>query len=368
MHGDNSDDDSPAQTQTRSSQRKNDQYLCPSNRSIPELLANPQTPSSVIDAATARIELTSRGMLIPASGASIETLIESLLEFTLQAPKLTRLHTDVIRAIAIMLDQVDYTQKAQHIAKETTTQLSGLFNRMEKLIDRQEAAASLINPTSGNMVNPQDPSVADQVAAVIAPQMEKVIIITKTLTDTLGQAEEIQHSLIREREEKEQNLKTSAERIEEAADAFYQSAKDCQNAMKLLTPSIDSAQNKINSLTTQLQSQPEACPPTDNRPPHVSDAVRSFTPGPADQVLARAAIKACQILIDLTPEEENLLKTDSLASIRWIKPPERRPPGQLTAFAMLQVSDAATANQLLKDGLYINREKLQVRKDQREPI
>ncbi|KAG1786544.1 uncharacterized protein HD556DRAFT_1213353, partial [Suillus plorans] len=46
-------------------------------------------------------------------------------------------------------------------------------------------------------------------------------------------------------------------------------------------------------------------------------------------------------------EEENLLKTDSLASIRWIKAPERRPPGQLTAFAMLQVSDPATANQLL---------------------
>ncbi|KAG1786545.1 uncharacterized protein HD556DRAFT_1313422 [Suillus plorans] len=250
MPGDNMDDDSLTQTQTRSSQRKKDQYLRPSNRSIPDILANPQTPSNVIDAATARIELTSRGMLIPVSGASIETLVESLLEFTLQAPGLTRLHTDIIRAIAIMLDQADYVLKAQRIANETTLQMSGLFNRLEKLIDRQEATNSPTNPTSGNMVNPQDSSIVDQVAAVIAPQMEKVITFTKTLTDTLGQAEETQCSLIREREEKEQDLKTSAERIEEAADAFYHSAEDCQNAMKLLTPSLDSAQNKINSLST----------------------------------------------------------------------------------------------------------------------
>jgi hypothetical protein len=473
MPGDNSTDDSPAQNQIRSSQRKKDQYLRPTNRSIPDILDNPQNPSNVIDAATARIELTSRGMMIPVSGASIESLIESLLEFTLQAPGLTRLHVDIIRAIAIMLDQADYTAKAQRIAKETTLQMSGMFDRMEKLIDRQEIIISSSNSTSSNMANPKDSSVADQVAAVIIPQMEKVITFTKTLTDTLDQAEENQRSLSREREEKEQDLKTSAERIEEAADAFYHSAEDCQNAMKLLTPSLDSAQNKINSLSVQLQSQPEIHPSMANGTPTFSDAVRSFTPGPADQALARAAIRARQILIDPTPgnrifpinvthaevvdtlrnalklvkpddianadikavmqlknggiimelnteesakwmrtaeartklttalktpinfrdqtyaliiqylstslhtdrpqflrlvEEENSLKINSLASIRWIKAPERRPPGQLTAFAMLQISDPSTANQLLKDGLYINREKLRVRKDRREPI
>lgn len=190
MPGDNSADDSPTQNQIRSSQRKKDQYLRPTNRSIPDILDNPQNPSNVIDAATARIELTSRGMMICVSRASIETLIESLLEFTLQAPGLTRLHVDIIRAIAIMLDQADYAAKAQRIANETTLQISGMFDRMEKLIDRQEIIVSSSNSTSSNMANPQDSSVADQVVAVIIPQMEKVITFTKTLTDTLDQAEE----------------------------------------------------------------------------------------------------------------------------------------------------------------------------------
>ncbi|KAJ8580391.1 hypothetical protein M405DRAFT_686816, partial [Rhizopogon salebrosus TDB-379] len=46
-------------------------------------------------------------------------------------------------------------------------------------------------------------------------------------------------------------------------------------------------------------------------------------------------------------EKENSLSANSLASIRWIKPPHRRTTEQSKAFALLQVSDALIANNIL---------------------
>lgn len=67
-------------------------------------------------------------------------------------------------------------------------------------------------------------------------------------------------------------------------------------------------------------------------------------------------------------EEENLPLTNSLASIRWIKPPTCHSPQQRKAFALLQVADAHTANTLLRDGLCIKTEHITIQKDKKEPI
>lgn len=67
-------------------------------------------------------------------------------------------------------------------------------------------------------------------------------------------------------------------------------------------------------------------------------------------------------------EQENHLPTDSLASIRWIKPPLRRTQTQRKAFAVLQVSMASHANDILHNGIFIDNERFAVRKDQKEPI
>ncbi|KAF9234669.1 hypothetical protein BU15DRAFT_52371, partial [Melanogaster broomeanus] len=68
-----------------------------------------------------------------------------------------------------------------------------------------------------------------------------------------------------------------------------------------------------------------------------------------------------------TIEEENNLATGAINTIRWIKPIERRNPNQKVAHAILTTSDPMVANTLLKDGLYVNREKLYPRKNKREP-
>jgi hypothetical protein len=77
-------------------------------------------------------------MLVPASGASVEALTEALLEFTLQAPGLSRLHTDLIRAIAILLSRADIELKARRIAEATTQYLADIMNRLEKIAEQHE--------------------------------------------------------------------------------------------------------------------------------------------------------------------------------------------------------------------------------------
>ncbi|KAG2367111.1 hypothetical protein BDR07DRAFT_1272902 [Suillus spraguei] len=46
-------------------------------------------------------------------------------------------------------------------------------------------------------------------------------------------------------------------------------------------------------------------------------------------------------------EQENYLQPSSLAAIRWIKPPARCTAEQRKAFALLQVTDVQTANDIL---------------------
>jgi hypothetical protein len=55
-------------------------------------------------------------------------------------------------------------------------------------------------------------------------------------------------------------------------------------------------------------------------------------------------------------EEENRLPTDTLSSIRWIKPPLHHSQTQRKTFALLQVTIASHANDILQDGICIDSE------------
>ncbi|KAG2048097.1 hypothetical protein BDR06DRAFT_838348, partial [Suillus hirtellus] len=66
-------------------------------------------------------------------------------------------------------------------------------------------------------------------------------------------------------------------------------------------------------------------------------------------------------------EGKNHLEDNSLVSMHWIKPPHKCLPTQMMAFAILQVNNATTANKLIKSGLYIDQQLIQVKKDQKEP-
>lgn len=107
----------------------------PSKRSIPELINDLANLSTIIDEHTARVELESRLFITRAAETSIDTLATALLNFSAQAPSLTPMHVDVIRAIAILLFKTDHDQKARNISNAICSLLEHPINKLSKLVD-----------------------------------------------------------------------------------------------------------------------------------------------------------------------------------------------------------------------------------------
>ncbi|OJA11650.1 hypothetical protein AZE42_10164 [Rhizopogon vesiculosus] len=289
----------------------------------------------------------------------------------------------------------------------------------------------------------------------------------------LTQAEQIRDVLERERQEKDEGIKTAVDRLEDSAYALYSNVEDCENTIKLFTPFLISTQSRLNTISQQLTSQNS--PLASTQPPlnttqsalpmypsslTYSVAAAAHLPPSVDQAVARASIRARQILLEpkignsvfplnssssdiatklnnalskirkpSTPsseiqavqvqcngslvieleneniaswirsptghtaletqlelavtvqdrthpivvqylpislpikrenflrmvEKENTLPINSLDSICWIKPPHRCSNEQSKAFALIQVCDAALANNILREGICINK-------------
>ena len=67
-------------------------------------------------------------------------------------------------------------------------------------------------------------------------------------------------------------------------------------------------------------------------------------------------------------EHINDLPENSVVKIRWIKDPARRKPTQRVAHAFISLSSPQVANQIIRDGICINHEKLRAHKDKKEPL
>ncbi|KAG2740247.1 hypothetical protein P692DRAFT_20753706, partial [Suillus brevipes Sb2] len=85
---------------------------------------------------------------------------------------------------------------------------------------------------------------------------------------------------------------------QESADALFATVTDCQNAIKLLTPSLDTTQERLNHLSTQFAAAPPI--PTLTQPSYSSIAAANLPPT-VDKAIGRAAIRARQILLDPKP-------------------------------------------------------------------
>jgi hypothetical protein len=69
-----------------------------------------------------------------------------------------------------------------------------------------------------------------------------------------------------------------------------------------------------------------------------------------------------------TVEEENDMSVGAIESANWIKPRQRRAPMQCVAHAIFHFANPHSANNILRDGIYIGQEKLHPQKDKREPV
>ena len=67
-------------------------------------------------------------------------------------------------------------------------------------------------------------------------------------------------------------------------------------------------------------------------------------------------------------EKENGWDEGTILTARWVKPPGRRTNDQQVAHLMVTLRDPQTANNAIKEGFTLNHQKLQAKKNKREPI
>ncbi|KAI6033767.1 hypothetical protein BKA83DRAFT_83185, partial [Pisolithus microcarpus] len=67
-------------------------------------------------------------------------------------------------------------------------------------------------------------------------------------------------------------------------------------------------------------------------------------------------------------EQENDIAEAAITQAKWIKDPSKHSRKQWVAHTLLTLSSPEAANKLLKNGLYINMERLWPHKDKKEPI
>ncbi|KAG1717354.1 hypothetical protein EDB19DRAFT_2008500 [Suillus lakei] len=121
---------------------------------------------------------------------------------------------------------------------------------------KDHAASELATLVAKQVTDDVTSKLVDHVIAAISPQVTLIHNASQMLTSTLEGATTLHNSIGRERSEKEDNIKTATDRIEEAADALYESVETYQKALKMLAPSLDATQEKINMLSTQMSKAP----------------------------------------------------------------------------------------------------------------
>ncbi|KAG1731316.1 uncharacterized protein EDB91DRAFT_1085076 [Suillus paluster] len=162
---------------------------------------------------------------------------------------------------------------------------------------KDHVACEVAKLVAKQLMDTLTPCLVDHVIAAIAPQVAQVHTLTDTLTTTLERVEETHKMVEREKDEKENNAQVAAERIEEAADALYSSVEDCQNILKLLTPSLEATQDRINHLSTQIATPPPTSNITPSQPTY-SSITAAHLPPTVDRAVGRAAIRTRQVLLD----------------------------------------------------------------------
>ncbi|KAG2357059.1 hypothetical protein BDR07DRAFT_1380405 [Suillus spraguei] len=233
-------------------------------------------PGAVTSLSSAEKYLTSVLLCQADEPISLLHLADILFQVTQMAKPIPLAVTNAIRAVAFILKQQAALEIADVVAKA--------------------AAEQLTYSLSTNIMN--------NVIAAITPQVASIHTTAETLKGTLAHSKQLHDAMEQEKEEDKNDFKTAAEHIEDAVDTLYKSIEDCNNSYKLLMPSPEFTQDRLNNLTTQLSqpppviTQPTATPPAF---PTYSSVAAANLPPSIDQAVARASLRAKQILLDPTP-------------------------------------------------------------------
>ncbi|KAG1724572.1 uncharacterized protein EDB91DRAFT_1255165 [Suillus paluster] len=212
---------------------------------------------------------------------------------------------------------------------------------LENMIQKTELIKPLLpetNPAEATsaQLSQLTPKILDHIMAVMAPQLEQLSSTFNLLSHSLEEVVKTRQK-IDERVDLDRDINAAADQITNATD-IYSAIEDCHTSINLLIPSLELTQEYIHSLSMQLLTQPNPSPPTASKLPLFSKITTAYTIDPMirlhtscssppnfqvfahqthlppntasrthhqippiDEALARATLRARQILLDPIP-------------------------------------------------------------------
>lgn len=357
--------------------------------------------SEVKDVVSAKAHLEQTAMAISGKPFSADKLSDILFHIT-QMPGITLPVQLAIRAVAFLLEETAEAETAEKVAKLVITAISPHIARIqetsEKLDNSQIKIAGLTADLSGG---------AAAGTMDIDSRLDKVHEAMTTLTSQVKEANQqgnykgaLMKGLENANDLSPEATKRAARNAVKARQVLINIPKDSN----LAPNKISHAQlvEKIKEALKALKDSAEEDPPDlDIR------AISQFrnggtiiefqTPQAAEHLKNKrnrdafiqaldpnASIKerTYPVIIQFVPlnfnpdnveqlrdlEKENNWNQESITLARWIKPPTKRNPNQRVAHLLIILNDPKVANESIRDGITLNQNILQVKKNKREPI
>ncbi|KAG1777029.1 hypothetical protein EV702DRAFT_1226839 [Suillus placidus] len=250
-------------------------------------------PSTVIDAASAHLYLKKKSLCHATEPYTLTHLISVLLQITQISGSTSLPVLTAIRSVIFLLKQHAIDETAEAVAKQVTKTVAQQISDSitTKLVDHVVAAiapqvariltaseslehmAQSIEQSRPQLTEPDSssvtltpltlltPQIMEQITTTLAPQIDQLTSTSNSLTHTLEETTQLR-KLVTDRVDLDRDINASADRITHATDTLFSAIEDCQNSIDLISPSLETTQQRLNTLSTQILSQPTVLPPS----------------------------------------------------------------------------------------------------------
>jgi hypothetical protein len=353
--------------------------------------------SEVKDAVSAKNHLEQTAMAICGKPFSTDKLSDILFHIT-QMPGVTLPVQSAIRAVAFLLEETAETETADKIAKLVVTAISPHVARIQETSENLNNTQAKIAELTTNLNKD-----ATEGTTNLDSRLDKVHEAVTTLTSQVKEASQqtgYKGALMKGLDDADTNIDTvkrTARNAIRARQILVDIPKDSnlapnkishaqlvikiKEALKSITeedsPDLEvRAVSQFNNGGTVIEFQtPEAANYLKNKKnkekfiqalePNASIKERTYSVI-IQFVPLTFNIDSTEHLRDL--ETENNWSQNTITLARWIKPPAKRNPSQRVAHLLLILNDPKSANEGIRDGITLNQNILQVKKNKREPI
>jgi flagellar biosynthesis/type III secretory pathway chaperone len=255
--------------------------------------------STVNDATSAHLYLKKKSLCHATEPYTINHLISVLLQITQISGSTPLPVLTAIRSVIFLLKQHETDEIAEAVATQVSASVTQNISDSitTKLVDHViaaiapqiariltaskslEHAAQSIESSKPLSSNPDSdsnsatiaqltPQILEQITATLTPQLDQLTSTSKSLTNSLEETEQLR-KLVENRIDLDRDIDASEDRITHATDTLLCAIEDCQNSIDLVTPSLETTQQRLNTLSLQFLTQSNAPPsPMPEAPRH----------------------------------------------------------------------------------------------------